>query len=231
MTVRLGGNTAGALNALVPIPASGGGQRPCARGLSIRTSQFPYSTVAVRSSPVDSHDALPMFEAMVDIVLWQSLVRTGGVESEVSIYVWPFCYVRWFGYPLSTPSTIAPESLLERLRSSRGSFRWPILRGVARATPAGVAPEPLEESLTPFLVEMLSTPFPSDGGLLWKGGSGPFFGRFRIGVVTYSRWSERHLPQVELLSGGPSENLCPVRGGQLQPGGVLIKRGRRDRGY
>ena len=40
-------------------------------------------------------------------------------------------------------------------------------------------------------------------------------GWFRVGVVTYSRRSERHLPQVELLSGNPSENLCPVRGGQL----------------
>ena len=88
-------------------------------------------------------------------------------------------------------------------------------------TPVGVAPKPLEESLTPLrvmlpiLVEMLSTPFPFDGGLLWKGGSGPYFGRFHIVVVTYSRWSERHLPQVELQSGGPSENLCPVRGGLL----------------
>ena len=40
-------------------------------------------------------------------------------------------------------------------------------------------------------------------------------GWFRVGVVTYSQWSERHLPQVELLSGNLSENLCPVRGGQL----------------
>ena len=51
VTVRLGENAAGALNALVPVPASGGGRRPCARGLSIRTSLFPYSTVAVRSTP------------------------------------------------------------------------------------------------------------------------------------------------------------------------------------
>ena len=56
-------------------------------------------------------------------------------------------------------------------------------------------------------------------------------GWFRIGVVTYSRWSKRHLPQVELLLCDPSENLCPVRGGQLQPGGVLIKQGQCDRGY
>jgi len=49
-------------------------------------------------------------------------------------------------------------------------------------------------------------------------------------VSTYSRWSERHLPQIKLLAGNPSENLCPVRGGQLQPRDVLIKRGRRGRG-
>jgi len=53
---------------------------------------------------------------------------------------------------------------------------------------------------------------------------------FRAGVSTYSRWSERHLPRIELLAGNPSENLCPVRRGQLQLGGVLIKRGRRGRG-
>jgi len=40
-------------------------------------------------------------------------------------------------------------------------------------------------------------------------------GRFRVEVATYPRWSERHLPQIELLAGNPSENLCPVRGGQL----------------
>ena len=40
-------------------------------------------------------------------------------------------------------------------------------------------------------------------------------GWFRVGVATYSQWSERHLPQIELLAGNPSENLCPVRGGQL----------------
>ena len=38
-------------------------------------------------------------------------------------------------------------------------------------------------------------------------------GWFRVRVATYSWWSERHLPQIELLAGYPSENLCPVRGG------------------
>ena len=47
MTDGLGENAAGALNALVPVPAPGGGLRPCAQGLSIRTSLFSYSTVTV----------------------------------------------------------------------------------------------------------------------------------------------------------------------------------------
>jgi len=40
-------------------------------------------------------------------------------------------------------------------------------------------------------------------------------GLFCAGVATYSRWSERRLPQIELLAGNPSENLCPVRGCRL----------------
>ena len=63
MTDGLGENVAGALNTLVPVPALGGGRRPCARGLLIRTSLFPYSTVADARAPIDSHDALSAFEA------------------------------------------------------------------------------------------------------------------------------------------------------------------------
>ena len=58
-------------------------------------------------------------------------------------------YVRRLGYPFLIPSTVALESLFERLRSSRGSSCWSRFCGVARATPARVAPEPLEEFLTP----------------------------------------------------------------------------------
>jgi len=56
---------AGALNALVPVPASGGGRRPCARGLLICTSLFPYLTVAGARALVDSQDALSVFVATV----------------------------------------------------------------------------------------------------------------------------------------------------------------------
>jgi len=63
-TDRLGESAADALNALVLVPVSGSGRCPCARGLSIRTSLFPYSTVAGARPLVDSHDALSAFEAM-----------------------------------------------------------------------------------------------------------------------------------------------------------------------
>ena len=65
VTDRLGENAAGALNTLVPVYASGGRRRPCARGLLIHTSLFPYSTVAGARALVDSQDALSMFEATV----------------------------------------------------------------------------------------------------------------------------------------------------------------------
>jgi len=157
VTVGLGENTAGTLNALVLVPASGGGWRPCSRGLLICTSLSRIRQLSFSQAWVDSHDPFSVFEAMVVIAFWQSRVRTGG----------------------TTPSTVAPESLLERLRSSRGYFRRSSFRGVAQATPAGVAPEPLEESLAPsrvmlpFGMETLSiSPF-SGSCPLWKRGFGP----------------------------------------------------------
>ena len=63
MTGVLGGNTTGALNALVPMRASGGGRRPCARRLLVRSSLFPYSMVVGARALTDSLDALSVFEA------------------------------------------------------------------------------------------------------------------------------------------------------------------------
>jgi len=65
VTGVLGGNTTGTLNALVPVPASGGGRRPCARRLPIRSSLFPYLTVVGARAVIDSLDALSVFEAAV----------------------------------------------------------------------------------------------------------------------------------------------------------------------
>jgi len=64
VTSGLGGNAAGALNALVPVPASGGGRRPCTRRLLIRLILFPYSLVPGARALIDSQDALSMFETM-----------------------------------------------------------------------------------------------------------------------------------------------------------------------
>jgi hypothetical protein len=76
--------------------------------------------------------------------------------------------------------------------------------------------EPLEEFVTPSRAyvaqstEVLLT-------FVMEGESEASIGRFRVGVTTYSRWSERHLPQIELLAGNPSENLCPVEGVSCSP--------------
>jgi len=65
VTGVLGGNATGALNALVPVRASGGGRRPRARRLLVRSSLFPYSTVVGARALIDSLDALSVLEATV----------------------------------------------------------------------------------------------------------------------------------------------------------------------
>ena len=65
MTGVLGENVTGALNALVPVRASGGGRRPCARRLPIRLSLFPYSMVVGARALIDSLDTLSVFDAAV----------------------------------------------------------------------------------------------------------------------------------------------------------------------
>jgi len=76
--------------------------------------------------------------------------------------------------------------------------------------PAGVAPKPLKEFLTPSRVilpsfaETLSTPVVvGSDWLVLRGG---------FDVLSIERASS---PQIEFLVGSPSENLCPFRGGQL----------------
>jgi len=82
VTYVLGENATGALNALVPVPASGSGQRPCARRLPIRSSLLPYSTVAVARALIDSLDTLSVFEAVVidDHTRDWAERRVGGLE-------------------------------------------------------------------------------------------------------------------------------------------------------
>jgi len=82
VTCVLGENATGALNALVPVHASGGGRRPCARRLPIRSSLLPYSTVADARALIDSLDTLFVFEAAVvdDRTRDWAERRLGGLE-------------------------------------------------------------------------------------------------------------------------------------------------------
>ena len=87
VTVGLGENATGALNALVPVPAAGGGRHDCARGSSIRTSQFPYLTVIVQSSPQSIRMTLfPYSRLWTSSCPVNSTRDQGGVESGASIY-------------------------------------------------------------------------------------------------------------------------------------------------
>lgn len=53
----------GAFNAPARVRASGGGQCPNARRLSVRSSLLPSSTVVVARALTDSLDAISVFEA------------------------------------------------------------------------------------------------------------------------------------------------------------------------
>ena len=59
----LGGEASGAFNVPARVRASGGGQCPGARRLSVRSSPLPFSTVVVARAPIDSLDAISVFEA------------------------------------------------------------------------------------------------------------------------------------------------------------------------
>ena len=82
MTGVLGENATGTLNLLVLVPVSGGGRCPCARHPPIRSSLFPYSTVAGARALTDLLDAISVFEAAVvdDRARDRAERRVGGLE-------------------------------------------------------------------------------------------------------------------------------------------------------
>jgi len=106
VTGGLGENATSALNALVPVPASGGGRRLCARCLPIRSSLFPYSTVAGARALVDSQDALSMFEATVVEDRAYSWVERRVEGLDLRTDTLDMCIS--LGTPLLVPSTV-PE--------------------------------------------------------------------------------------------------------------------------
>jgi len=93
VTGELGENATGALNALVPVPASGGGRCPCARRLPICSSLFPCSTVAGARALTDSQDARSVFETMAVEDRTYDWVerRVGGLDLRTSILVMHVC--------------------------------------------------------------------------------------------------------------------------------------------
>ena len=74
VTCVLGGEASGAFNAPARVRASGGGRHPCARRPPVRVSPFPYSTAASARPPIDSLDAISVFEV---------------VDVEGYVYAWP----------------------------------------------------------------------------------------------------------------------------------------------
>jgi len=112
MTDGLGENAAGALNAQVPVPPSGDGRRPCARGLSIHSSLFPYSTVAVWSSP--SWFVRRSF-CVRGCGRRYSCMRLGGVESGTSIYVRVLSSCALVRVPLTDPLDSSPRVSIRAL--------------------------------------------------------------------------------------------------------------------
>ena len=133
-----------------------------------------------------------------------------GIESEVSTFVRMLLLCTSVRVSLTGILDSSPRVSIRAL-CDRAEALFCGRVSVGRASdPTGVAPESLEESLVPSRA-VLPNLRKRSRCQTWK----VLIGLFHSGVSTYSRWSERHLPQIELLAGNPSENLCPVRGGQL----------------
>jgi len=103
--------------------------------------------------------------------LW-SISNFGGLackrrcQVRASIYVWVHLLRVLVGIPLIDTLDSSPRFSTRALALEQTLSRWSSFRGFARATPAGLAAEPLEESLTPlrvtliFLMELFSiSPF------------------------------------------------------------------------
>jgi len=134
VTDGLGENAASTLNVLVPVPTSGGGRRPCTRGLLIRTSLFPYSTVAGARAPVDSQDALSVFVATV---VEDRAYNWGAVEPEASTFVRMLSLYTSVRVPLTDILDSSPRVSIRALALEWRLFLWSSFRGGARATPRG----------------------------------------------------------------------------------------------
>jgi len=179
---------------------------------------------SLRSRPPDSYESVSVFDGSRRSSLGRFTGRSfrvrgygrrgpcvqPGVELETSTFVRILSICTSVRVPLTNILDSSPRVSIRAL-----ALEWRLFLVVEfpwgrTSDPAGVAPEPSEVFLTPLRVILPNlqkrSRYPS-----WKA----LIGLFQAGVATYSRWSERRLPQIELLAGNPSENPCPVRGGRL----------------
>jgi len=134
VTDGLGDNAAGALNALILVPVSGGGRCPCARAFRFVRAYF-----RIRRSPVVEPQLIRTTLFPCSRLRTSITVRATGGRLVGGPRFTNGCsrHVHQLGYNLLIPLTVAPESLFERLRSGRGSSYWSSFRGGARVTPRG----------------------------------------------------------------------------------------------
>ena len=109
--VGLGGSMAAALNALAPVPTTGGREHFCARGLPIRLTLFPYWTVARHRALIDSLDPIFVFRAMVDTAPWWSRIYVGASSWSLKLFVDPYILSAGLGTPYWHPRHLAGHHL------------------------------------------------------------------------------------------------------------------------
>ena len=134
----------------------------------------------------------------------------GGVELEASIFVriLSLCTSVWV--PLTDILDSSPRVSIRALALGWTLFFCGGVSVGARERPRGGSPRTHGgifdsfEGYTAQSAEALSMS-------ILEGELKALTGLFHTGVTTYSRWSERHLPEIEFLAGNPSENPCPVR--------------------
>jgi len=98
-------------------------QYPCqAAGgvLVLEACRFVRASFCIRwvlfgQAPVDSHDALSVFEAMDVVLSWQSYMRLGGVKSGASIHVWVLSLCALVRVPPTTTLDISPRVSIRAL--------------------------------------------------------------------------------------------------------------------
>jgi len=146
VTSVLGGKATGALNALVLVRASGGGQCPYAQRLPIHSSLFSCSTVVSARPLSGSLDVFSVFEAAAldDHMAYQN------VELRASICARVTSLCASVRVPLTDTLDNSPRVSIRALALEWRLYFAVEFPWVRASDPAGVALEPLEEFFDSF---------------------------------------------------------------------------------